>query len=83
MKVAVCYALKERNVYNRRCQPPESKRINNVKPQRGVTVTPRWGFGSGRCLYPPIDTGGYRHFATFGARKLQLPCYTLKSWDVF
>ena len=45
MKVAVFYALKERNVYNRRCQPPESKRINNVKPQRGVTVTPRWGFG--------------------------------------
>ena len=45
MKVVVFFALQEhcvvaalqgRNVYNRRCQPPESKHIN-VKPQRGVT----------------------------------------------
>ena len=37
MQVAIFIAMQERNVYNRRCQPPESKHINDFKPQRGVT----------------------------------------------
>ena len=36
MKVAVFFALQERNIYNRRCQPPEIKHIRDFKPQRGV-----------------------------------------------
>ena len=85
MELAVFIALQKRNVYNRRCQPPENKHINDFKPQRGVTklgsYAPVGLMSFGVVLSAGYDAtgcgGGYRHFAPFGARKLQLACYTL------
>jgi len=46
------------NVYNRRCQPADRGISRSPKPQRGVTVTPRWGLTvdalAFRRLTPPV-----------------------------
>ena len=58
-----------RNVYNRRCQPAASGLSRSFSPNGALLRELLRPFGAlrlGGCRFPPVDTGGYRHFAPSG-----------------